>query len=124
MKEKDRKEKMKRENLEKQRLLSQRWAMQRWITNFIHEHEEQWEKERTEKEKESQKELDRWVKMKRFQKKEISRKKWHKEPHTTEEAEKHQTVHHQNTQMINGTCGGRENFQRQKKTIYPRSSLK
>ena len=88
VREKDRKEKLKEERLEKQRLLSQRWAMKRWVTQFISDHQEQWDLERKEKEIEAQKELEDWEKMRRLEKIEVLKRKWKKNPQPEKETPK------------------------------------
>ena len=50
--------------------------MQKWVTKFIADHSDIWEKERIDKEKEVNKELEEWEKYKRFEKIKHLRQRW------------------------------------------------
>ena len=84
-KEEKEKEETKRRTLEIQRKVGDRWATQKWVTNFIADNSDTWDKEKIEKEKEINKELEEWEKYKRFEKIKHLRRRWesrcaHKKP--------------------------------------------
>ena len=80
LQKKEEKEETKRRTLELQRKVSERWAMQKWVTKFIADHSDIWEKERIDKEKEVNKELEEWEKYKRFEKIKHLRQRWTSNP--------------------------------------------
>ena len=63
---------------EQQRQISQRWNMLSWITDYIENHQDQWDKEQQEKEKLAQEEIENWKKMKRLDKIKHLKQKWDK----------------------------------------------
>ena len=65
---KQKKQKKKKEKLKKQAMLSQHWEMLRWITEFIQEHQDDWDKKRIEEEERIKEELEEWNKSKRLEK--------------------------------------------------------
>ena len=75
------------ERKEKIKQLSQHWAMLRWVTEFIHENQEKWDKERVEKEKEASEELEKWNKYRRFEKISKLKEKWEKKLTSEKETE-------------------------------------
>ena len=79
---KTRRENERKTQLEKQKLLHQRWEMMKWVTEFIKTNQDKWEKERLEKQKEIEKELEDWNRSKRFEKIEKLKQKWKKNEHT------------------------------------------
>ena len=70
------KENEKLEKLEKQKQLSQHWGMLRWVTEYIQEHQEDWELEKMEKEREAREELENWNKSRRLEKIAKLKEKW------------------------------------------------
>ena len=58
--------------------------MMKWVTEFIKTNQDKWEKERLEKQKEIEKELEDWNRSKRFEKIEKLKQKWKKNEHTEE----------------------------------------
>ena len=82
------KEHEKKNRLEKQKILGERWAMLRWITQYIKENQDKWAEEKLEREKKDRKELEEWLRMKRFEKITKLKKKWQNKPEETTEREK------------------------------------
>ena len=75
VREKDRRENEKKERIEKQKILAQRWAILKWVNEFLKENHERWEKERENREKEIEKELEDWDRTKRHEKLRILKEK-------------------------------------------------
>ena len=60
---KERKEAERKEKEELEKRISNNWAMIDWVTDFIKEHEEEWDLVRTSKLEEANRELEEWNKL-------------------------------------------------------------
>ena len=67
-----------KENLFKEKMVKELWEMLKWMTEFIHQHQEEWEQRRKEQELYAMAELDEWNRMKRFGKINRIKNKWNK----------------------------------------------
>ena len=88
VKAKDRREKEKREEEEKRDEISERWEMMKLVTNYIENNQEEWEKDKSIREKEIEKEIEDWKKLKRLEKIKHLQKVWERKKEMEINAEK------------------------------------
>ena len=85
--EKYKKENERKEQLEKQTIGKKHWEMLRWVTGYIKDNQDQWETERLEKQKNYEKELEDWDKLRRLEKVKKLKERWRKTSSTIEKKE-------------------------------------
>ena len=84
---KERKEAERKEKEELEKRIANSWAMINWVTEFINEHEEEWDLVRASQIEEANRELEEWNKLRRLDKIKLLQRKWNKsniEKETTE----------------------------------------